>query len=131
MIERWLNRAAALAAALVVLGIVGAAQTRPPDREIHRQVRFASGQKSVLIKKRIRLGTTHIYLLRARAGQRMRVLLTAAGRTSFTVYAPVRGIIDEADGTRIWQGRLKETGVYRIAIGTDETADYALRIDIR
>jgi hypothetical protein len=107
------------------------AQDRPADTEVRYNVRFAKGKSSAVYKKRIRLGTSHIYTLRAKEGQDMTVILTTGNRTSFTLYAPTEGIVDGADGETMWRGMLNESGEYVIAIGTDKTANYTLEIYIR
>lgn len=106
-------------------------QTRQQDKEMRFQVKFAKGKSNSVIKKQIRLGTTHIYTLRAKEGQDMTVILTTGNQTSFTVYSPTEGIIEGADGETMWRGMLNETGEYQIAIGTDKTANYTLEIYIK
>jgi hypothetical protein len=107
------------------------AQDRQQDKEIRYKVQFARGKSSSVIKKQIRLGTTHLYTLRAKEGQNMTVILTTGNQTSFTIYSPTEGIIEEADGETMWRGMLNETGEYQIAIGTDKTANYTLEIYIK
>ncbi|MEZ5424712.1 MAG: hypothetical protein R2747_00480 [Pyrinomonadaceae bacterium] len=106
-------------------------ENRPQDREIRQTVRFAKGKSSIIIKKQIRRGTSHTYILKARRGQRMQVVLTTRGQTSFTVYSPTEGAIEDADGVKDWVGDLTETGNYEISIGTDNTANYTLEIAIK
>ncbi|MEZ5343965.1 MAG: hypothetical protein R2681_00285 [Pyrinomonadaceae bacterium] len=107
------------------------AQDRGPDKEVRFQVKFAKGRSSSTVRKQIRLGTTHLYTLRARRGQNMRVVLTTGNQTSFTVFSPSDGIIEDADGVKRWNGTLSESGEYLISIGTDKTANYTLEISIR
>jgi hypothetical protein len=106
------------------------AQCRGTDRPINKQIRFARGRTTAVIKDTIRLCTSHEYTLRARAGQTMSVHLAAGDRTSFTVYAPTDRIAD-ADGVKDWSGELPETGQYQISIGTDANAAYTLEVTIR
>ncbi|MCB1025813.1 MAG: hypothetical protein KDB79_15565 [Acidobacteria bacterium] len=107
------------------------AQYRLQDKEIRYKVQFARGKTGTVVKKQIRLGTTHIYSVRAQKGQRMAVTLTTGKQTSFTIYSPTEGIIEGADGGKMWRGTLNETGEYLIAIGTDKTAKYGLEIFIK
>lgn len=105
---------------------------RPMDKEVRQTIRFERGKSSAVIKKRIPLGTTHLYTLSAREGQTMTVILTVAGnQTSFTLYSPSDGIIEGADGETMWRGMLNESGKYLISIGTDRTANYTLEIYIK
>ncbi len=108
-----------------------AAQDRPMDREMRFPVKFAPGANSATVKKRIALGTSHTYTVRAKEGQTMTVILTTGKSTSFTVYAPTEGIIEGADGETMWRGMLNESGEYQITIGTDKTANYTLEIFVK
>ena len=113
--------------ALMFFFLFEANAQRPMDKEVRQTIRFAPGKSSAVIKKRIPLGTTHLYTLSAREGQNMTVILTVAGnQTSFTIYSPSDGIIEGADGETMWRGMLNESGEYQIVIGTDKTANYTL-----
>jgi hypothetical protein len=122
---------AMLAVALIsISGSTGVQAQRPRDREVRQSIHFARGSNSAIIRQRIQLGTTHTYSLRAAAGQRMQVVLTTRGRTSFTVYTPQSGILEDADGVKKYVGDLQESGEYLISIGTDDTATYTLEVAI-
>ena len=97
---------------------------------IDRQVRFARGASSATINGRIARGTSHIYRVRARAGQEMAVVLKTGDDTSFTISGWNSGILEGADGVRQTVVELPETGEYVIQIGTDVTDDYTLEITI-
>lgn len=111
--------------------IASAAQCRGTDRIIPKQVRFARGRTTAVIKDTVRLCTGHEYRLRARAGQTMSVHLATGSRTSLTVYTPAGDTPEGADGVKDWSGELPETGEYIINIGTDATAAYTLEVTIR
>ena len=106
-------------------------QNRPQDRDIRQTIRFARGKHSAVISKQIKRGNSHTYVLRAREGQRMQVVLITRGRTSFTVYSPSEGLIQDADGVTDWVGDLTATGDYEITIGTDNTTNYTLEVAIK
>ncbi len=97
---------------------------------VDRQIRFSRGSISSVVSGRIARGTSHIYRVRARAGQEMAVVLKTRGETSFTVSGWSAGILEGADGVRQTVVELPETGEYVIQIGTDETANYTLEITI-
>ncbi len=97
---------------------------------VDRQIRFSRGSISSVVSGRIARGTSHIYRVRARAGQEMAVVLKTRGETSFTVSGWSSGILEGADGVRQTVVELPETGEYVIQIGTDETANYTLEITI-
>ena len=109
----------------------GAASQCPrEDTPIRKQIRFARGRTTAVIKDTVRLCTSHEYYLRARRGQRMSVHLVAGDRTSFSLYAPTEPL-DDADGVKDWEGDLPESGQYQITVGTDATARYTLEVTIR
>ena len=97
---------------------------------IDRQIRFARGASSTAVRGRIARGTTHIYRVRARAGQEMAVYLRTGSRTSLTISGRESGILEGADGVRQTVVALPETGEYVIQIGTDATAGYTLEVTI-
>lgn len=97
---------------------------------VDRQIRFSRGSISSVVSGRIARGTSHIYRVRARAGQEMAVVLKTRGETSFTVSGWSAGILEGADGVRQTVVELPETGEYVIQIGTDETANYTLEVTI-
>ena len=107
-----------------------AAQCRHADQTIPKQIKFARGRTTAVIKDTVRLCTSHEYTLRARAGQTMSIHLATGKRTSFTLQSPA-GTIEDADGVKDWSGDLPETGDYTISIGTDATAAYTLEVTIR
>ena len=99
---------------------------------LQRRVQFARGRTSTVITNTIRRGTTHDYLLSARAGQTMIVHLVAK-QSDFIVYSPNGGgAVEGADGVKDFEGALPETGEYTITISTDaRVAPYTLEITIR
>ena len=97
---------------------------------VDRQIRFARGASSTVLRGRIARGTTHIYRVRARAGQEMAVVLNTGDDTSFTISGWSSGILEGADGVRQTVVELPETGEYVIQIGTDVTAAYTLEVTI-
>jgi hypothetical protein len=108
-----------------------AAQCRGTDRTIPKQIRFARGRTTAVIKDTVRLCTSHEYTLRARAGQTMTVHLATGRRTSFTLQTPSGDTVLDADGVKDWSGELADNGEYVITIGTDATAAYTLEVTIR
>ena len=122
--------AASALASPVSAGPPSAAQCRGTDRAVTRQVNFARGRTTAVIKDRVRLCTSHEWVLRARGGQTMTVHLVAGRKTSFTVQSP-SGTVEGADGVKDWSGVLPENGDYVIIIGTDATAAYTLEVTIR
>jgi len=107
------------------------AQNRPMDREINYDLVLTRDTYSATVKKQIKLGTTHVYKLKADRGRYMVVMLKTGNQTSFTIFSPTEGIIDDADGEKNWSGSLKESGEYLISIGTDKTANYTLEVYIK
>lgn len=97
---------------------------------VDRQIRFARGSISSVVRGRIARGTLHNYRVRARTGQEMAVVLKTGDQTSFTVSGWNSGALEGADGVRQTVVELPETGEYVIQIGTDVTANYTLEITI-
>jgi hypothetical protein len=115
----------------LLLTTLFATQSVAQDRvTVDRQVRFSRGSISSVVSGRIARGTSHIYRVRARAGQEMAVVLNTGENTSFTISGWNSGILEGADGVRQTVVELPETGEYVIRIGTDETANYTLEITI-
>lgn len=120
--------------AIIILGLFivsASAQNRPMDKEVEFDLSFNQDAHSATVKKQIRLGTTHVYKLKAEHGKYIVVMLKTGNQTSFTIYSPTEGIIEDADGTKNWSGSLKEAGDYLISIGTDKTASYTLEVYIK
>lgn len=118
---------------LLILSILSAVPTFAGTEDrvtIDRDIVFRRGAISTSIKSKITRGTTHLYRVRARAGQEMAIVLKTGDRTSATLYAPTQGIVEGADGVRQTLVELPETGEYLIQIGTDAAANYTLEITI-
>jgi hypothetical protein len=116
---------------LSVFAVVPVFAHKGEDRvTIDRDIRFRRGEISASVAGRIARGTTHLYRVRARAGQEMAVVLKTGRRASATVFAPTQGIVEGADGVRQTLVELPETGEYLIQIGTDAAADYTLEVTI-
>jgi hypothetical protein len=65
-----------------------AAQCRGTDRAITKQIKFARGRTTTVIKDTVKLCTSHEYHLRARQGQTMSIHLATGKRTSFSLMTP-------------------------------------------
>ena len=98
---------------------------------VDKQIRFKRGEIFAFVNGKIARGTTHHYRVRARAGQRMAVVLKSGRRTSFTVYGNETGILEGADGVTQAVVELPETGEFLIEIGTDAAAAYRLEVAIK
>ena len=110
-------------------GAAAAAQCRGTDRIIGKQLRFARGRTSAVIKDTVRLCTMHEYYFRARAGQKLTAHLVTGNRTSMTLFTPTSETVFV--GTKDFEGELPESGQYSLQIGTDVTAAYTLEVTIR
>ena len=107
----------------------GAFQCRGTDRTIPKQIRFARGRTSAVIKDTVRLCTMHEYRLRASAGQKITAHLATGKRTSMTLLSPHGEPV--FDGTRDFEGEMPDSGEYLLQVGTDVTAAYTLEVTIR
>lgn len=119
---------------LLILSVFSAVPTFAGAAEdrvtVDRDIVFRRGAISASVRGRINRGTTHLYRVRARAGQEMAVVLKTGDQTSATVFAPTEGIVEGADGIRQTLVELPETGEYLIQIGTDTGANYTLEVTI-
>jgi hypothetical protein len=128
-----LAAAATLAVGLAVAGAAGAAsaQCRGTERPIAMKLALAPAPSTATTTKRIQRCSKHDYRLRLKAGQRVRFRLTSRSRQRgmLTIFAPSGD--RPADGRDDWSGTLKETGEYKIEVGTDVTTTYTLRVVLR
>ena len=108
-----------------------AAQCRHTDQTIPKQIKFARGRTTAVIKDTVRLCTSHEYHLRARRGQTMSIHLATGKRTSFSLLTPSGDTVGGADGVKDWSGELMDNGDYTIVVATDATAAYTLEVTIR
>lgn len=115
---------------LSILSAVPSLATTEDRVTIDRDIVFRRGAISASVRGRINRGTTHLYRVRARAGQEMAIVLRTGEQTSATVFAPTEGIVEGADGVRQTLVALPETGEYLIQIGTDAAANYTLEVTI-
>jgi hypothetical protein len=106
-------------------------------QEQARRIRFARGSTSATVEGAVVRGERQVYLLGARAGQRMEVRVVSPERnTVFQLYAPGRGGAlpgaGEADDATTWSGTLPRGGDYRLVVGgTRGNASYTLHVSIR
>jgi hypothetical protein len=101
-----------------------------------RRIRFKKGQTAASVKGTLR----HIqdeanFVLRARAGQHMRITITGEGPTRGVVTFP-SGQQDGGPGGLIFDNRLPETGDYRVRVtessmGEEWKGSFLLEVSIR
>lgn len=97
-------------------------------REKIIRVRIPSGATSAQYKDTLRGRISHIYVVRARAGQTMRVNLQAKedDYISFQVRDPKGHVAESSNGDELgnsWENTLEQSGEYRISVGPPDTAD--------
>jgi hypothetical protein len=107
--------AIALTVVLLLLAGVSSAQT-----EITRTVRFPAGRNSTAVNGRLPKGdVTHVYILRASKGQRIKLSISFTGRgeADFSFKLPNGGNVDEDNIINTeWKGVLPQTGNYQIRV---------------
>lgn len=96
-----------------------------------QRIRFARGASSAVVEDAVVRGTRDIYLLGARAGQKMTVSITSVEKNAvFDIIAPNQKIIKQ-EATN-WSAKLPTNGDYRIVVGgTRGNATYKLRVEIK
>lgn len=99
-----------------------------------RRLRFEAGRAAAVVKGRLtsRL-EVHEYLLGVRSGQTTNVRLTSANPAAeFLILRPGGEVIEGANATRDWSGKLAEPGDYHINVYTTRgVARYTLEATIR
>jgi hypothetical protein len=129
-----LSRPAAVAVFLAAALVPGAAsaQCRGTDRPIAMKLALKPAPSTATASKRIRGCTRHDYRLMLKAGQRVQFRLTSRSRQRgmLTIFAP-SGDRPAGDGRDIWSGTLRETGEYKVEVGSDVTTTYTLRVVLR
>lgn len=116
--------------------LVGEAVSVQPTLLIAQQsrtqrIRFARGASSAVIEDAVVRGTRDIYLLGARAGQKMTVSITSVEKNAvFDIIAPNQKMLKQ-EATN-WSAKLPTNGDYRIVVGgTRGNATYKLRVEIK
>jgi hypothetical protein len=118
---------------LLLALLLGALLAQDPPRRI----RFARGTTSATVEGAVVRGERAVYLVGARAGQRMHVRVTSPENNAvFQLRGPGRaGTLPgagETDDATAWSGVLPRSGDYRIVVGgTRGNAGYRLRVEIR
>lgn len=96
-----------------------------------RRINFARGRSSTVVENAVVRGGRDVYLLNAKARQKMTLSITSLERNAvFDITGPNGKILGQ-DTTR-WSGALPATGNYKIIVGgTRGNASYKLRVAIR
>jgi hypothetical protein len=96
-----------------------------------QRIRFARGANSAVVEDAVVRGTRDIYLLGARAGQKMTVSITSVEKNAvFDIIAPNQKMLKQ-EATN-WSAKLPTNGDYRIVVGgTRGNATYKLRVEIK
>jgi hypothetical protein len=106
---------------------------------VRKNVTFAKGASSTTIKGAAVWGTSYVYTLRAKAGQRMTIQLTGKPDFDFSLIIPPEADGEqpagETQGVKRWSGTLNDSGTYKIVVS--HTVDgltntpYTLKISIK
>ena len=98
-----------------------------------RRINFQRGRTTAVLQGTIKRGTSHDYLLRARAQQTMTVHLASNGAVGFEIITPSGQYLSSY--TQDWSGYLPQSGDYRINVlpptETNVSANYTLEVTIR
>lgn len=99
---------------------------------VKQNVRFAPGKDSATLNGAVIRGERDLYFLGAKSGQTMTVGISALEENAaFTVFRPSGRPLSEEDAIK-WQGKLPETGIYRVEVGgTRGNATYKVTFTIR
>jgi hypothetical protein len=135
---------------LLALLTVSALLAGVGEAGVSKEVTFAKGSNSTLIKGSVIRGESDHFFLTAKAGQEMEASLTAEEKNAaFAIYQPgykagkdAAGILEikgatltgagEGEDATSWKGSLPSSGKYLILVGgTRGNATYKLKITIR
>lgn len=96
-----------------------------------RRIRFARGANSAVVENAVVRGTRDIYLLGAKAGQKMTVSITSVENNAvFDIISSKQKLLKQEATS--WTTQLAATGDYRIVVGgTRGNATYKLRVEIK
>jgi len=119
--------AAALVGSMAAAG--AAAQCRGTERPIAMRLALKVPPSTGKVTKRIQRCKRHDYRFMLNAGQRIEIRLTSPSRQHGTIFTPSGH--RPVDGLDDWSATLKETGEYKVEIGTDKTTTYTLRVVLR
>ena len=103
---------------------------------ITKRIKFAKGKSSAVLSYSVIRGDEDIYLVGAKAGQKMSVKITSVEKNAvFFIEKPGGGYLDgagEGDDQTVWKGILPDRGDYRITVaGTRGNATYKLSVTIK
>lgn len=96
-----------------------------------RRIQFARGANSTVVQDAVVRGTRDIYLLGAKAGQKITLSITSVEKNAvFDIIAPNQKILKQEATS--WSAKLPANGDYRIVVGgTRGNATYKLRVEIK
>ncbi len=112
-----------------------------PDESKSERVNFKRGKSSATVSGKIAKAEEKVYLVGARSGQTMEVVITDGGKYNdviFHIVAPdgsfpmgMAGELAETDSG--WKGKLTKTGDYKIVVGVFEAekTDFKMSVAIR
>lgn len=103
---------------------------------ITKRIKFAKGRTSATASGTVIRGDRDTYILGAGGGQTMTVRITSLENNAvFQIEAPDGSFLDKAgetDDAKRWNGRLPESGDYKIIVGgTRGNASYKVTVSIR
>jgi len=127
--RRWPSQAALWALALTLALIVAPAA----QAGVNRHVRLPTSGRAVTVRGAVVRGDRDLYTLRALAGERLTVHVTAREHNAvFQIIGPSGHFLPgagEGDDAVRWHGRLPTTGDYTVTVGgTRGNAAYTLTI---
>ncbi|HEX8246709.1 MAG TPA: hypothetical protein VF599_00875 [Pyrinomonadaceae bacterium] len=130
------NRAFYVIALTVVLLL--AARVSSAQTEITKTIRFPAGRNSTILSGKLpKSDMTHVYILRAAKGQRIKlgITFTGSGDAEFSFKLPNGKNVDEDSIINTeWEGILPQTGNYQIRVFNPSKirgmTNYALKISL-
>lgn len=107
------------------------AQCKGADRAVEQKLALGAAPSETLVTLRIALCTRHEFKLVLESGQRVELSLTSpSGQQGMvTLMAPSGN--KPADGENAWSGAVTESGIHTLAVATDFSTSYTLKVSVR
>lgn len=104
--------------------------TQVPPQDTSSRIQFAPGATGTQLNNTIQGGQRQQYLLNAGAQQRMRISIQ--GNIQLNLYSPSGQQLGQLNAqTGSWEGRLPQSGDYRLEVIATQASPYRIDIDIK
>ena len=107
------------------------AQCKGADRAVEQKLALGPAPSETLVTLRIALCTRHEFKLVLESGQRVELSLASPSGQQGMVTLMAPSGTKPADGENAWSGAVTESGIYTLAVATDFSTSYSLKVSVR